>query len=108
MKLFSFRIRAISVFILESGTSTRRCFDPHALRIRVNMSAIGSVIDIELLTPLLSYPRGTCRIHCETTISSPACLSHTRDHAIEGKLTEANSADAEPSQVRARAATAPA
>src|ERR687893_1805134 len=61
MKLFSFRMRAISVFILDSGTSTRRCFDPHALRIRVNMSAIGSVIDIELLTPLLSYPRGTCR-----------------------------------------------
>src|SRR6187397_1612078 len=55
MKLFSFRIRAISVFIFDSGMSTRRCFDPQALRIRVSMSAIGSVM---LMSDsfLLSYP----------------------------------------------------
>ena len=44
MKLFSFRMRAISVFIFDTGMSTRRCFDPQALRIRVSMSAIGSVM----------------------------------------------------------------
>src|ERR1051325_6493665 len=55
MKLFSFRMRTISVFIFDTGMSTRRCFDPQALRIRVNMSAIGSVMLIEL-PRVLSYP----------------------------------------------------
>jgi hypothetical protein len=36
--------------------STRRCFDPQALRIRVNMSAIGSVIVIVAFSSFLSYP----------------------------------------------------
>src|SRR5688500_14450314 len=40
----SLRIRAISSFNFEAGTSTRECFAAMALRIRVNMSAIGSVI----------------------------------------------------------------
>src|SRR6185503_20144171 len=57
MKLFSFRIRAISVFILDTGMSTRRCRDAQALRIRVNMSAIGSVM---LMWSLLSS-----RIHSD-------------------------------------------
>jgi hypothetical protein len=37
--------------------STRRCFDPQALRIRVSMSAIGSVMLISE-TPVLPYPCG--------------------------------------------------
>src|SRR5687767_10415106 len=107
MKLFSFRIRAISVFILESGTSTRRCFDPHALRIRVNMSAIGSVIDIELLTPLLSYPLGTCRNQSEFGL--PTRLPDTGNHPVQRQLPETDPADAKSTQVctRAAAATAP-
>jgi hypothetical protein len=37
--------------------STRRCFDPQALRIRVSMSAIGSVMLMnEILVP--PYPVG--------------------------------------------------
>src|SRR5690348_16634397 len=44
MKLFSFRMRAISVFTRDTGMSTRRCRDAHALRIRVSISAIGSVM----------------------------------------------------------------
>jgi hypothetical protein len=40
-------MRAISVFIFDTGMSTRRCFDPQALRIRVSISAIGSVMLIE-------------------------------------------------------------
>src|SRR5690242_18407679 len=54
MKLFSFRMRAISVFTRDTGMSTRRCRDAHALRIRVNMSAIGSVMLMN--SKLLSYP----------------------------------------------------
>src|SRR5438552_5479754 len=48
MKLFSFRMRATSVFIFDTGMSTRRCFDPQALRMRVSMSAIGSVIVMDV------------------------------------------------------------
>src|SRR5262249_34612059 len=44
MKPSSFSIRAISSLMLEIGTSTFWCFAPYALRIRVSISAIGSVI----------------------------------------------------------------
>src|SRR5580704_3088698 len=37
-------IRAISTFSFEEGKSTRGCFAREALRIRVNMSATGSVV----------------------------------------------------------------
>ena len=49
------RIRATSVFIFDSGISTRRCFAPHALRMRVNMSAIGSLM-LMCYVPCLPYP----------------------------------------------------
>src|SRR6266851_7778673 len=39
----SFRMRAISVFSLETGTSTRWCLAAAALRRRVRKSAMGSV-----------------------------------------------------------------
>src|SRR5687767_3310258 len=87
MKLFSFRIRAISSFIFESGMSTRRCFDPQALRMRVNMSAIGSVM---LMVVALS----------------PARLLDARDQPVQRQLAEADTADAELPNERAGPATA--
>src|SRR5229473_5727159 len=48
----SFRMRAISVFSLETGTSTRWCLAAAALRRRVRKSAMGSVC-IVLLNGLL-------------------------------------------------------
>src|SRR4030081_3264673 len=65
MKSFSFRIRATAVFIFDTGISTRRCFDPQALRIRVSMSAIGSVM-LMSESYVLSYP-WTWRNECERT-----------------------------------------
>jgi hypothetical protein len=44
MKLLSFSSRAIWTFSFDDGMSTRRCFCPLALRMRVSMSAIGSVM----------------------------------------------------------------
>src|SRR6266550_2567757 len=82
MKWFSFRIFAISIFIFEPGMSTRRCFAPHALRMRVNISAIGSVM-------LIDY-------------SSPARLAHAGNHSRKRELTETDSAHAELSQKGAR------
>jgi hypothetical protein len=37
-------MRAISLLTFEAGMSTRRCFDPTAFRIRVSISAMGSVM----------------------------------------------------------------
>src|SRR4051812_1085022 len=98
MKSFSFRMRATSVFIFDTGMSTRRCFDPQALRIRVSISAIGSVIlmklilgsarilsdvaDIEFVVlgtaKDLLVPRRDSRL--------PACLPHARDHPEQCQL----------------------
>src|SRR5918993_5668583 len=46
----SWRMRAISAFNLEAGMSTRVCLECTALRMRVSMSAIGSVMSVNLLT----------------------------------------------------------
>ena len=43
-------MRAISAFNFEAGMSTRVCFECTALRMRVSMSAIGSVMSLNLLT----------------------------------------------------------
>src|ERR1035437_7733631 len=73
MKLLAFNSRAISSFIFDAGMSTRRCFDPHALRIRVNMSAIGSVMLIERFPvfPMVSARfRGLLRSESAVTASN--------------------------------------
>src|SRR5690348_3886238 len=59
----------------ESGISTLARSTRTALRMRVNMSAIGSVIMV-LWFPL------------------PTRLLHTGDHAVVGQLAEADTADA--------------
>src|SRR6185503_1040358 len=125
MKLFSFRMRAISVFIFDTGMSTRRCFDPQALRIRVSMSAIGSVI---LMSEplLLSFPwtwrtvMGDGRRAVRRSMDSrpspnaqrptrlPTRLTHAGDHPLQAQLAEANAAQTEAAQERARTAAAAA
>src|SRR5687767_11206323 len=67
--------------------STRRCPAEHALRMRVSMSATGSV----RLIP--SFPL-------------PAGLAHARDFPPQGELTETDAAQPELPQDRAGAATA--
>src|SRR6476661_2962284 len=108
MKSFSFRMRAISVFIFDTGMSTRRCFDPQALRIRVSMSAIGSVM-LMSDSLVLSYPVGRGGLIVKylqlTAVSCqlPAGLSHARDHPEQCQLAEADAAEAEAAQEGARA-----
>src|ERR1035437_4090933 len=63
-------MRAISAFSLEAGTSTFGWRAWIALRTRVSMSAIGSLVIILLLHFL------------------PASLGHTRNLAIEGELAQ--------------------
>src|SRR5450756_1756922 len=98
MKLFSFRIFAISTLSFESGMSTRRCFAPQALRMRVSISAIGSVILIKSSSSVLPYPvAGTRRNEW-----LPACLADARDVARQRHLSETDSAEPELSQESAR------
>src|SRR5580698_6133552 len=87
MNALSLRTRAISTFSFDCGISTRRCFALTALRMRVSMSAIGSVIVI--VCPRL-----------------PAGLAHARQEPVQCHVPEANSAQTELAQEGA-GATAP-
>src|SRR5579872_983244 len=89
MKPSSLRTFAISFFNRDEGTSTRSCLAIFALRMRVSMSATGSVITaICLLLPL------------------PRCLGDARNLAAMRELAEADPAQAELAQVASRPAAA--
>src|SRR5437764_12717733 len=83
-------MRAISAFSLEAGTSTFGWRAWIALRTRVSMSAIGSLVIVLLLHFL------------------PASLGHTRNLAIQGELAEAAAANSELAQECAGPSTTPA
>src|SRR5690242_14049933 len=82
MKPSAFRMRAISRFVREAGTTTSRCRAREAFRTRVSMSAIGSDIFIGL----------------------PARIRDGRELALEGPLPEADAAEREAPHERPRAA----
>src|SRR5438132_12592684 len=94
MKLFSFRIFAISTFSFETGMSTRRCFAPHAFLILVSMSAIGAVMLMK---------SWTCRGE-----RLPACLADARDETRQRQLAEADAAHAEGAEISPRPSAASA
>src|SRR5579875_3049218 len=79
----SLSMRAISTFIFELGIVTRSCSALLALRMRVSMSAIGSVSTVSLL---------------------PARLRHAGDRALVRELAQADAAQAELAEDRARTA----
>src|SRR5271169_60865 len=79
-------MRAISVFNLDTGTSTRWCFAAVALRMRVKKSAMGSVC----ITPL------------------PARFRHSRAFSLERHAAETDTAHLELANIAASAATAAA
>src|SRR3954471_17470014 len=99
-------MRAISAFNFEAGTSTLGWRAWIALRTRVSMSAMGSLVIVLLLLPRPGYPRPAELP--DTCISLPARLDHARNLAIEGDLAEAQAANAELAQKRARPSAAPA
>src|SRR5271156_5553427 len=76
-------MRAISVFSLESGTSTRWCLAAAALRMRVRKSAMGSVCIGRL----------------------PARFRYAGNLALEGHSAETDSAHFKLADVGARTAT---
>src|SRR4029079_16019885 len=82
MKPSSLRMRAISRFVRDAGTSTSVWRAREALRTRVSMSAIGSEIFMDL----------------------PARLGDARQLTHEGSLPEADAAEVEATHERARPA----
>src|SRR4051812_43656315 len=82
---------ASASFCFEDGIRTWSCIATLALRMRVSMSAMGSVI-------VMSSPR----------LPSPARLGDARDLALMGELAEAQTAQAELAVHRARPAAPPA
>src|SRR5260370_4613319 len=89
-------MRAISALRREAGMSTRVCLAVTALRIRVSMSAIGSVI-----VQLSSLNSELCSLKSGAL---PAALRHAGDIAFERELAEAQAAQRELPHVGARPA----
>src|SRR5690606_12761681 len=81
-------MRASSFFRFDAGTSTESWYTMLALRIRANISAIGSVITM-FLPPLSPSPTG---------------LDHAGDLTAVGQGTEAHAAHGKPPHVPAGAA----
>src|SRR5215831_11129454 len=82
-------MRAISAFRRDDGMSTRVCLAVTALRIRVSMSAIGSVIFFRSQLSAISS-------------RLPAALRDTRDVSLKRQLAEAEAAQGELAHVGAR------
>src|SRR5574338_1245521 len=100
------RTSAIATFIFEAGMLTYSCFAVTALRIRVSMSAIGSVMfkafasSFSRALPGWELRDGAAR----GAPALPARLLDARQLPLQGELTEADPAQREVPDVRARPA----
>src|SRR5215813_14257505 len=98
MKPSSLRMRAISNFTLEAGTSTFWCFAAYAFRMRVSISAIGSVIT----SPVnMSARKLRSLLHAGAGLALPARLRHSRYVTLEGQIAEADAAQRKASKIAA-------
>src|SRR5262245_26147369 len=96
----------MSVLIRDVGMSTRVCFAVTALRIRVSMSAMGSVISLNL-RGASSRARACLPAACPIVAARrplPAALGHSRHVAFERQLPEAEAAQRELPHEAARPA----
>src|SRR5450432_2577078 len=110
-------MRAISALRLEAGTSTLGWRAWIAFRTRVSMSAMGSLV-MKLLSFQLSalsfsavnscHRKAESRRLTAERFFSPTRLGHARNLAVQGELAEAQAANTELAQKRARTAAAPA
>jgi hypothetical protein len=82
-------MRAISFFTLDAGTSTFACLAWQAFRMRVSISAIGSVIYFLPDTPRFRLPTR---------------FGNAWNFPLERQVPEANPAEAEPAYIAARPA----
>src|SRR5436190_2091701 len=96
-------MRAISALSRDAGMSTRVCLAVTALRIRVIMSAIGSVI-FSNSPSQQKYPSTPLGMTVSEVEGSPAALRDAGNVALEGQLAEAEAAQRELAHEAARPA----
>src|ERR1022692_1401282 len=101
-------MRAISAFSLEAGTSTLGWRAWIALRTRVSMSAMGSLVIVLLLLNAFPLSEAGWRRSLERPFFLPARLRHARNLTVQRELAEAQTADAEFAQKSAWAPASPA
>src|SRR4030095_8683652 len=105
MEPSSCRRRAISALSRDAGMSTRVCLAVTALRIRVSISAIGSVIAFSQQSTVNSRQftgvNGPSTLDCELW-TSPATFCYPSDIAFERQLAEAQAAQPELAHEAAR------
>src|SRR3989304_8989837 len=109
MKPSSFRIRASWTLTREAGMSTRACSARFALRIRVNMSAMGSVMLMRAPRRRSTRPPRPGRGGVGARRGDlPGGLDDARDLPPEGQHPEADAAHLEAPEVAPRAPADPA
>src|SRR5437868_2524977 len=113
MKPSSFKMRAISSLMFETGTSTFWCLAAYALRMRVSISAIGSVITSpESVTsdqlPVASELQLRTDNWSLATRYLPTRLRHAGNVAFERQPAEADAAERELAQIAFAASATPA
>src|SRR6266545_8185550 len=86
-------------FSREVGIVAVSCNALLALRIRVSMSAIGSVSISQTSIPISNTIRGKCAAF---STALPGALGHAGDHARVGELPQADPAEPELLEDRAR------
>src|SRR5438128_7123467 len=95
---------AIESFIFDAGMFTYSCFAVTALRIRVSMSAIGSVMfkacvsSFSRAHPMQVLSGRTA--NCDPAL--PTRLLHARQLSAQGHLPEADPAQSEITDIRSR------
>src|ERR1700730_13607000 len=100
----------MSALIRDAGMSTRVCLAVTELRIRVSMSAIGSVISLSTLIAWVAWcdapAEGRVRRHAHAAAATflPTALRHARDVAFQRQLAEAQAAQGKLAHVGARTA----
>src|SRR5690242_2596399 len=102
----SFKMRAISSLMFETGTSTFGCLAAYALRMRVSISAIGSVItspEISCQLPVFSCQLERTGNRQLVTSNLPARLRHAGNVAFERQPAETDAAQRKLAQVAATA-----
>src|SRR5205085_8634254 len=106
-------MRAISSFNFDAGMSTRECLAETALRIRANMSAIGSVIRYNSIFDC-QLPIADCRLkqleigNRKSAMLLPTTFHDARNLPGERQFAKTDAAQVKLAQVRPGPTTSPA
>src|SRR5229473_3354727 len=96
-------MRAISSFSFEARISTRECLAAMALRIRVNISAMGSVMHYSIFDCQLPIADLKLEIgNRKSAMSLPACLHDAGNLSLQRQLAKSDAAQIELAHAKLR------